>query len=73
MDEHKSALRILGELRSLTNEFTAPEWACANHISFHTGLRAFEKDLKIHIHLEDKVLFPRAVDLEDSIGAQLQG
>jgi regulator of cell morphogenesis and NO signaling len=73
MDEHKSALRILGELRSLTNEFTAPEWACANHISFHTGLRAFEKDLKIHIHLEDKVLFPRAVDLEDSIGARLQG
>ena len=72
MNEHESALRILDELRSLTNEFTAPAWACATHVSFHTGLRAFEKDLKQHIHLEDDVLFPRAVDLEDSIGTRLQ-
>ena len=72
MNEHESALSILAELRSLTNEFTAPEWACATHVSFHTGLRAFERDLKQHIHLEDDVLFPRAVEMEDSIGSELQ-
>jgi regulator of cell morphogenesis and NO signaling len=73
MNEHESALRIVAKLHGLTNEFTAPAWACATHVSFHTGLRAFEKDLKQHIHLEDDVLFPRAVDMEDSIGARLQG
>jgi regulator of cell morphogenesis and NO signaling len=73
MNEHASALHHLNELRHLTNEFTAPEWACATHVSFHSGLRAFESDLKQHMHLEDDVLFPRAIDLEDSIGAGLQG
>jgi regulator of cell morphogenesis and NO signaling len=73
MNEHETALRILDELRSLTNEFTAPEWACATHISFHTGLRAFEKDLKQHIFVEDEVLFPRAVELEESIDSRMHG
>jgi len=72
MNEHENALEILAQLRSLTNGFTAPEWACANHVSFHTGLRAFEKDLKQHIHLEDEVLFPRAVELEESMAEKLQ-
>ncbi len=69
MNEHETASSIIAELRTLTNGFTAPEWACANHVSFHTGLRAFEKDLKQHIYLEDDILFPRAVELEDSTGA----
>jgi len=73
MNEHDGALQNFSELRGLTNEFTAPEWACATHISFHTGLRAFEKDLKQHIHLEDDILFPRAVALEDSLIATKQG
>jgi len=73
MNEHETALRILAKLRGLTNGFTPPEWACATHVSFHTGLRAFEKDLKQHIHLEHEVLFPRAVDLEESIGTRMQG
>lgn len=71
MNEHEVALGILAELRDLTNGFTAPDWACANHVSFHTGLRAFEKDLKQHIYLEDEVLFPRAVELEESMTAGL--
>jgi len=66
MNEHETALRILAELRSLTKDFTPPDWACGTHASLHTGLRAFEKDLKQHIHLEDDVMFPRAVNLENS-------
>jgi regulator of cell morphogenesis and NO signaling len=72
MNDHENALRILAQLRSLTNDFTAPDWACATHVSFHAGMRAFEKDLKQHIHLEDDVLFLRAVELEDSIYSTLQ-
>lgn len=73
MNEHETALGIFDELRQLTNEFTAPEWACATHVSFHAGMRAFEKDLKQHIQLEDEVLFPRAVELEESVGARCTG
>ena len=72
MNDHENALRILAQLRSLTNDFTAPEWACATHASFHAGMRAFEKDLKQHIHIEDDVLFPRAVQLDDSIYSTVQ-
>jgi regulator of cell morphogenesis and NO signaling len=72
MNEHEAALQILDKLRGLTNGFTPPEWACATHVSFHAGLRAFEKDLKQHIHLEDDVLFPRAIELEDSVLARVQ-
>src|SRR5215831_13231930 len=61
MNDHESALHILGELNRLTNGFRAPAQACATHISLCTGLRAFEEDLKRHIQLEDEILFPRAV------------
>ena len=73
MNEHETALGILDGLRSLTNGFNPPEWACATHISFHTGMRAFEKDLKQHIYLEDELLFPRAVELEESTDATRRG
>jgi len=73
MNEHETALCLIEKLQSITNGFTPPEWACATHISFHTGLRAFEKDLKQHIYLEDDVLFPRAVELEESASSRLQG
>jgi regulator of cell morphogenesis and NO signaling len=73
MHEHETALRIVDELRGITNGFTPPEWACATHISFHTGLRAFEQDLKQHIHFEDDVLFPRAVELEELTETKVQG
>ena len=71
MNEHEAALHILDELRRLTNDFTAPDWACATQVSFHAGLRAFEKDLKQHIYIEDEVLFPRAVQMEDALSSRL--
>jgi regulator of cell morphogenesis and NO signaling len=69
MNDHDSALRILAELKRLTKGFEAPSSACAVHISFCTGLRAFEEDLKRHIQLEDDFLFPRALELESQVDA----
>src|SRR3569833_2164757 len=43
MNEHETAVHILAELRSTTNDFSAPAWACATHVSFHAGMRAYEK------------------------------
>ena len=42
--------------------FEPPEWACATHIALFAGLSEFETDLKQHVHLENDVLFPRAIE-----------
>ena len=62
--EHESADHIVAELIRLTNHFEPPSWACATHIALFSGLREFEADLKQHVHLENDVLFPRAIQLE---------
>ncbi len=64
MREHESAEAIIAQLRSLTNEFEPPEWACARNTAFHQSLAAFAKDLRQHVHLEDDLLFPQAIALE---------
>ncbi|MGO9777782.1 MAG: iron-sulfur cluster repair di-iron protein [Terracidiphilus sp.] len=64
MQEHESANHIVAELRRLTVGFEPPEWACATHVALFSGLSEFESDLKQHVHLENDVLFPRAIELE---------
>ena len=64
MQEHESANHVVAELRRLTLDFQPPEWACATHIALFAGLSEFETDLKQHVHLENDVLFPRAIKLE---------
>lgn len=65
--EHESADHIVAELIRLTNHFEPPSWACATHIALFSGLREFEADLKQHVHLENDVLFPRAIQLEAAL------
>lgn len=62
--EHDDAGDALGELRSLTNNFELPAYACSTVRALYEGLEALEKDLHIHIHLENNILFPRAIALE---------
>jgi len=62
--EHDSAEGIVAELRRLTSGFEPPEWACPRNAAFHASLAAFEKDLRQHVHLENDLLFPRAIALE---------
>jgi regulator of cell morphogenesis and NO signaling len=70
MQEHEAANRIVAELRHITTGFEVPEWACATHTALFTGLRAFEADLKQHVHLENDVLFPRAIKLEAELNSR---
>jgi regulator of cell morphogenesis and NO signaling len=65
--EHESADHIVAELIRLTNHFEPPSCACATHIALFSGLREFEADLKQHVHLENDVLFPRAIQLEAAL------
>ena len=68
--EHESADNIVTEIIRFTNDFEPPSWACATHIALFSGLREFEADLRQHVHLENDILFPRAIQLEAEIKAR---
>ena len=63
--EHDAAGDFLKEIRKLTSDFTVPEGACPSYKALYFGLEEFEKDLHRHIHLENNVLFPLAIEMED--------
>jgi regulator of cell morphogenesis and NO signaling len=62
----------MDELRNLTRGFQPPEWACVAHIALFGGIREFESDLKQHVHLENDVLFPRAIQMEGELNSRGQ-
>jgi len=66
MMEHDVAGEILREMRKLTSDYTTPSDGCISYRTLYAALEALEKDLHQHIHLENNILFPRAVELEES-------
>jgi regulator of cell morphogenesis and NO signaling len=65
--EHKNAGGAMEKIRNLTNNFTPPEDACNTFKLTYRELEDFEKDLHIHVHLENNILFPKAIKLEDEL------
>lgn len=65
VSEHDNAGEVLRELRSATSDYKVPEDACTSYRTLYNGLLEFEADLHQHIHLENNVLFPRAVEMEE--------
>ena len=68
MAEHDATGAILAEIRQLSHDFTPPDGACPTWRGFYQALSEFERDLHQHIHLENNILFPRAIELEESCG-----
>lgn len=66
--EHYGAAILLAQIRGLSRDFVAPEYGCATYHLFFDGLREFERDLHRHVHLENNILFPRAIELEAARG-----
>jgi len=64
MQEHDGAGDVLKKLRVVTNDYALPAEACISYTMLFEALKAFEADLHQHIHLENNILFPRAVALE---------
>jgi len=60
--EHDEAGAMLARLRELTGDYVVPEEACGSWRALWTGLEGLERELHEHIHLENNVLFPRALD-----------
>jgi regulator of cell morphogenesis and NO signaling len=64
--EHDSAGQALRALRQATNGYAPPEDACVSFQTLYRALTEFEADLHQHIHLENNILFPRAVVMEQT-------
>jgi regulator of cell morphogenesis and NO signaling len=56
----------MAEIRSLSSDYTPPVGACPTFLNFYSSLREFEQDLHQHIHLENNILFPKAIALESA-------
>jgi regulator of cell morphogenesis and NO signaling len=63
--EHVSAGGAMEKIRALTNNYTLPSDACTTFQVTYKELDEFEKDLHKHVHLENNILFPRAIELEE--------
>ena len=62
--EHDSAGNALRALRATSNGYTAPSDACVSYQTLYKALGYLEADLHQHIHLENNILFPRAIEME---------
>lgn len=62
--EHENAGDIFKEIARLTNNYTPPEGACNTFRALYAKLDEFEQDLHRHIHLENNILHPKAIELE---------
>lgn len=65
MMEHDTAGEILRELRAITSDYKVPDGVCVSYQTLYQALENFEKDLHQHIHLENNILFPKALALEN--------
>ncbi len=63
--EHSVSGDELERLRQLTNGYEPPEDGCNSYRALYASLRQFEADMHHHVHLENNILFPRAIAMEE--------
>lgn len=62
--EHEVVGGNMEQIRELSHNYELPEDACASYSYLFKTLDEFEDDLHIHVHLENNILFPKALDIE---------
>ncbi|WP_276361922.1 iron-sulfur cluster repair di-iron protein [Daejeonella sp. H1SJ63] len=62
--EHDFVGRAFDKIRELSNNYYLPADACGSYKLLYKMLQEFEDDLHLHIHLENNILFPKAIELE---------
>ena len=65
--EHDSAGGSMAAIKELSTDYTPPEHACNTYRVLYAKLKEFEGDLHQHIHLENNILFPKAIKLEEKL------
>jgi regulator of cell morphogenesis and NO signaling len=61
--EHDFAGGAMDKINRITGNYLVPEDACNTYRVALAGLKAFEDDLHLHVHLENNILFPKALQL----------
>lgn len=66
-NEHTTEGDRFRKIETLSRNYTPPLDACNTYRVTFALLKEFEQDLHLHIHLENNILFPRAVEMEKSL------
>jgi regulator of cell morphogenesis and NO signaling len=69
--EHREAADELDAIKALTSGYVPPSDGCVTYAVCMAELQRFERDLHRHVHLENNVLFPRAVELESGLQSDI--
>jgi regulator of cell morphogenesis and NO signaling len=64
MSDHDDTGALLKSIRAVTHNYEPPADACMSYQALYHGLSDLEKDTHLHIHLENNILFPRALEFE---------
>ncbi len=67
MHEHDNEGNRFRKIAALSDNYTPPADACSTYKVAFALLSEFEEDLHLHIHLENNILFPRAIELEKEL------
>ena len=65
--EHETTNSLLHRMREVTNDYTPPESTCLMHRVTFAKLKELDNDLMQHIHLENNILFPKAIAMEKEL------
>lgn len=65
--EHKDAMELMKRIETLSDGYTVPTDACNTYRVAYAKLREYDDDLRLHMHLESNILFPKAIDLENAM------
>ncbi len=68
MAEHETEGGRFEEIANLANQYNPPLHACNTYMVTFALLEEFENDLHRHIHLENNILFPKAIEMEEQLG-----
>ncbi|MCD9016758.1 hemerythrin domain-containing protein [Parachryseolinea silvisoli] len=66
-DDHLDEGQQLQKMAALSNDYTPPADACSTYTVTYKMLKDYEKDMHLHIHLENNILFAKAVQLEAAL------
>lgn len=67
MEEHEHEGDRFKMIDTLTNHYQPPADACNTYKATYALLQEFENDLHLHIHLENNILFPKAIEMEKEL------
>ena len=67
LQEHETEGERFRKIKALSNDYTMPADGCNTYRVTYSLLQEFENDLHLHIHLENNILFPKAIAMEQGV------